>query len=253
MRRLVGFRFARAFVLSALLAALARPGLSAPRVEPDPEAHRVIGGLYALAAAANLQGGAAVPSPSHLRRYFAETSADWLSAVQVAEAGGAWWVGVPVGRYSTARRFLRAHAPELGVLDGPGGRPWMGGEVAWMRAADVTGQGKKAAAKALPLQAALGSGEDAEVLFLGAPDADLWWQATPALTPIAREAALKRWGTKASGLHAPRGEGAAAEEFRASPVGLPQDIHLGRDSDDIDFSVEMGDMIFNPIPRMKNN
>ena len=35
------------------------------------------------------------------------------------------------------------------------------------------------------------------------------------------------------------------------PVGLPEDIHLGADSDD--FSIGMGDVNLNPIPRVKND
>ena len=246
---------ASSLALAVLLATALLPAASAraQEVEPDPETHRVVGGLYALAAAVNLHGGKDLPTPSHLRGHFAETAADWLTTVQVQAADGAWWVGVQVGRYSSARRFLRAHAPELGILDRPGGRHWMGGDSAWMKAADVTGQGDKVVTKGIPLRAAQGKDQNGEkdVLFLGAPGSELWWQAMPSLTSKAAKAVLKRWGTEVSGLRAPAEAEATSEKFRASPVGLPQEIHLGAGSDD--FSVEMGDMIFNPIPRMKEN
>ena len=34
--------------------------------------------------------------------------------------------------YSPARKFLRANAPELSILNAPGGAPWMGASFAWM-------------------------------------------------------------------------------------------------------------------------
>ena len=43
----------------------------------------------------------------------------------------------------------------------------------------------------------------------------------------------------------------ANEEFKASPVGLPEDMHVGVSRDA--FSVEMGDVMLNPIPRPAGN
>ena len=241
MKRLGGLILSALFLLSAALPFAALPSAA---MEPDPEVHRVVGGLYALAAAAGLHGGKDIPTPAQLQRCFTNT----LTA-QVAATGDGWWVGVPVGRFSSARRFLRAHAPKLEIMDGAGGRPWMGGDTAWLKAASVTGKEAKASAKPLPLQAAQGAGDDARLLFLSADGAE-WWQA-PAMTDAAREAALKRWGTsRAPELHAPAGA-PVEEKLSASPVGLPEDMHTGATSDDL--SLEVGDVLFKPLPRVRNN
>ena len=230
-------------ILSALLLSIALPVGAVP-VDPDPDAHRVVGGLYALAAVAGLNTKAA-PTPAQLQRYFKETL-----SIQFAEAGGAWWVGLPVDRFSNARRYLRAHAPELEIMDSAGGRPWLGGDAAWIKAA-VLQKGKKGTeASVIPLLIARGSGKDNKELFISINGAD-WW-LLPPMTDAARKAIFKRWSVKnAPELHVPAGTPGMEERFKASPVGLPEDIHLGADSDD--FSIGMGDVNLNPIPRVRND
>ena len=43
----------------------------------------------------------------------------------------------------------------------------------------------------------------------------------------------------------------SAEEFKASPVALPDDMHVGTSKDV--FSVEMGGVTLNPIPHTNND
>lgn len=209
------------------------------QIDPDPEAHRTIGSLYALALAVALEGGDALPGPARLSRWIDGPLAD----MGLTETGGAWWADVPVGRFSTARRALRRWASDLGIVDAPGGRPWLGGDRAWLKVADVAGQGRKRTIEPIPLRAALGENEE---LFLAPEGSDIWWHASPMLTRAAREAASSRWGVYVPGLRAPT-EPKGEDALKASPVRKPDDIHLGREADPL--SVEMGDMIFTPIPR----
>ena len=42
----------------------------------------------------------------------------------------------------------------------------------------------------------------------------------------------------------------SAEEFKASPVGLPEDMHVGTSKDVL--SVEVGNVLVNPLPQRNN-
>ena len=224
----------RSVLAAAVLLALAAGGCapaSAVEVVQDVEVHRVMGRLYALALAVNLcqaeSGRAELPATARIKGCFEDAGSEWLDSAQVVAAGQAWWVGVPVDRYSGARRFLRTEAPELGVLKGKG---------------FVT--------RALPLSAAAGAGEDANRLFLS-PDGERWWMS-PDLREDRRPSVLGRWGVQpAPELHAPAAAAGSSEEFRASPVGLPEEMHVGGAQRD-DLSIGAGDVIFNPIPRVRS-
>lgn len=248
MRHCTSFRSVLAAVaLLALAAGVCAPA-SAVEVMHDVEVHRVMGRLYALALVVNLcqaeSGRGELPATARIKGYFED--AEWLDSAQVVSAGQAWWVGVPVDRYSGARRFLRTEAPELGVMEAPGGSPWLGGPMAWLQAASVVPEG----IRALPLFAADGAEEDTNRLFLS-PDGERWWMS-PDLRETHRASALSRWGVRpAPELHAPAAAAGSSEEFRASPVGLPEDMHVGGAQSD-DLSIGAGDVIFNPIPRVRS-
>ena len=232
-------------------------------VEPDVEVHRVVGALYALSAAMNLYHAesGAIPSPEQLGRCFRRDTlpGGWPESVRVASYGGAWWVGVAVDPYSPARKFLRANAPELSILDAPGGAPWMGASFAWMEALRMevlrmkaSGAGKNSASSAV--EAAEGSGEDRNELFFRTPGTDRYWWSPLRFSDSARASVLKRWGraVEGSALTVPRERAAVKEEFRATPVGLPEEFGVSSDQES-GSSVEMGDVIFNPIPRPRSN
>ena len=231
--------------------------LSAPAyavtVEPDVEVHRVVGALYALSVAMNLYyaESEAIPSPEQLGRYFRRDTlpSGWPESVHIASFEGAWWVGVAVDPYSPARKFLRANAPELSILDAPGGAPWMGASFAWMKA---SGAGKGSASPAAEVTE--GSGEDRNELFFRTPGTDRYWWGPLRFSDSARASVLGRWGRAAEGfaLTFPRERAAVKEEFRATPVGLPEEFGVSSDQEP-GSSVEMGDVIFNPIPRPRSN
>ena len=226
-------------------------------VEPDVEVHRVVGTLYALSAAMNLYHlePGAIPSPEQLGRYFQRDAlpGGWPESVRVVSYGGAWWVGVAVD-HSPARKFLRANAPELSILDAPGGAPWMGASFAWLEVLrpGASGAGKGSAPTAA--EAAEGSEEDRDELFFRTPGTDRYWWSPLSFLPSARASVLGRWGRAVEGtaLRGPRERAAVKEEFRATPVGLPEEFGVSSDQEP-DSSLEMGDVIFNPIPRPRNN
>ena len=89
-------------------------------VNPDTEIHRVMGGLYSLVSAIAVNGETA-PDIRALRKYFADVPVGWLDTVRVERAGNDLWAGVSVGKYSTARKYLRSNSPELGITDSPAG------------------------------------------------------------------------------------------------------------------------------------
>lgn len=221
-------------------------------VEPDVEVHRVVGALYALSAAMNLYHAepGAIPSPEQLGRFFQRDTlpSGWPGSVRVASYEGAWWVGVAVDPYSPARKFLRANAPELNVLDAPGGAPWMGASFAWMEALRLGASGAPAA------EAAEGSGEDRNELFFRTPGTDRYWWSPLRFSDSARASVLKRWGRAVDGstLTVPQERAAAKEEFRAAPVGLPEEFGVSSDQEP-GSSLEVGDVIFNPVPRPRSN
>ena len=250
-----------------LLVSFAPCVLSAPAcavtVEPDVEAHRVVGTLYALSAAMNLYHAepGAIPSPEQLGRSFQRDTlpAGWPDSVRVASYGGAWWVGVAVDPYSSARKFLRANAPELSILDAPGGAPWIGASFAWMEVLRMEtlrlGASRAGKGSGVPAaEVAEGSGEDRNELFFRTPGTDRYWWSPLRFSDSARASVLKRWGRAADGstLTVPQERAAAKEEFRASPVGLPEEFGVSSDREP-GSSVELGDVIFNPIPRPRSN
>ena len=72
-------------------------GCAYGNVEADPEIHRVIGGLYSLACAVELNGNSE-PQISQLRQYFSDVPNDWYSTVQISRVNNAVWAGVAVGK-----------------------------------------------------------------------------------------------------------------------------------------------------------
>ena len=218
-------------------------------VEQDMELHRVIGGLYTLAAAVNLYG-VVNPGPAALSRYFGgNASAEWHSTSRIEPQNGAIWVGVPVGKYSTARQYLRSRSKELAILDSPGGYAWLGGEYAWLKAADVSGN----SIKPVKLFAAMGSGSDSSAVFL-TQNQDQWWKAEPEFMSNSVKLVMDKFGVKnAPELHSPKGASRSSiyDEVRPSSVGVPDKMHVGQKKSSFDFGIEMGDVIFNPIPSTK--
>ena len=104
---------------------------------------------------------------------------------------------------------------------------------------EASGAGKNSASPAA--EVAEGSGEDRNELFFRTRGTDRYWWSPLRFSDSARDSVLKRWG-----------RAAAKEEFHASPVGLPEEFGVSSDQEP-GSSVEMGDVIFNPIPRPRGN
>ena len=220
-------------------------------VEPDPEIHKVIGGLYSLSCSVVLNGN---PQPhiNQLRQYFTDVPNDWYTTSQLASANNALWVGVEVGQYSTARKFLREHSGELGITESPGGYAWLGGSHAWMKAADVV-NGKL---KPSRFSAARGAGTDSAAFFFSSDGRNDWWMSSPSFTPQAVREVISLCGVNnAPKLYRPSGVHTSIyESVKPSDVRKPGDMHVGRKRSSFDMEVELGkDVIFNPIPNRRTN
>ena len=225
----------RKVLLSTIIAVLFLAGSIHAEVMPDPETHRVIGGLYSLACAVKLN---AKPHSdiSQLRQFFVNVPED----AQLRTEGGSLWVGVKVGELSTARHFLRTKAAELGIMESPGGYAWMSGEYAWLKADSVS------------LTAANGSGQDSGAVFLSTQGQDTWWLAHPDFTKQAARQVIAKFGVKdAPELHRPSGEKQSIyESVKPSSVRVPDKMHVGTRSKN-SMDVELGtDVIFSPIPNI---
>ena len=232
------------FVLSGNVTAFAD-------VEPDTELHDVIGGLYALACAVALNDNTQ-PHINQLRKYFADVPNDWYSTVQLANQNNAVWAGVAVGKFSSARKFLREYSAELGILESPGGYAWLGGSYAWVKAADIV-NGKL---KPSGVIAARGKSPDSGVVFLSTKGQESWWMASPAFTPQAAKDIISKFGVKnAPELHKPSGiHTSVYESVKPSDVSKPGDMHVGRRKSSFDVRMDIGtDVIFDPFPNRVRN
>lgn len=222
--------------------------VSADEVEQDTELHRVIGGLYTLAAAVNLNRSVN-PSITQISRYFSSVPDEWQITTGLTREKNALWVGVPVGKYSTARHFLRSHSKELGILDSPGGYAWLGGDYAWLKAADISGN----TLKPIELHASRGAGIDSGIIFFSVPEMPQWWQADPSFGPNSAKMITDTFGIKnAPELHKPEGVSKNVyDTMKHSSVRVPEKMHVGTQKSSFDMSIEMGDVIFNPIPNTR--
>ena len=241
----------RFFAFCALLSVLLCTALPvSAEVEQDTELHRVIGGLYTLAAAVNINGGVN-PGMAVLRRYFGnDIPSDWLSASKIMREGGAIWAGVPVGKYSSARQYLRANSKELAIMDSPGGYAWLGGDYAWLKAAEISGN----TIRPVKIIAAMGAGSDSDAVFFSTQSQSNWWQASPSFGTNSAKTVIEMFGVKnAPELHRPGGVSKSTlyDEVKPSSVGVPGKMHVGQKKSSFDMSIEMGDVIFNPIPNTR--
>ena len=232
--------------VSVMIAVLCLSGYAYGNVEADPEIHRVIGGLYSLACAVELNG-TSEPQIRQLRQYFSDVPNDWYSQVQISRVNNAVWAGVFVGKISTARQFLRGHAQELGICESPEGYAWLGGEYAWLKVSGLSG-----------LRAARGKGTDSGAVFLNVQGSDSWWMASPSFTPQAAKSVLTKHGIKnPPELHKPSGiHTSIYEEVKPSDVRKPADMHVGRRRNSFDKEIELGrdvDLILNPLPKQQQD
>jgi hypothetical protein len=166
---------------------------------------------------------------------------------------GKWWAGRRVPEYSRARAFLRSNAELFGLYDQESMCFWMGGAVVWIKGAEFDHTGKKT--PPVPdIRVVKGGGNDAGRLFFNAPGTDSHWWSSLSFTPAARKAALEKFGGKISEAPViPPAPPSARENISASPVHLPPEFSVGTDSSDLPAPLEMGEVLFNPIPRLRDD
>ncbi|MBQ7559724.1 MAG: hypothetical protein IJT20_05710 [Synergistaceae bacterium] len=227
---------------------------AAPVVEDNAELHRIVGGLYALVSAVELNANSK-PDINSLVRFFERVPPGWQDEVEIKNDKDKKiiWVGISAGTDSEARSYLRLKSKELGIFDKPGGDAWLGGKFAWIKAADTS---KK---KIKPVNFSAAQGDN--TIFFNAPGTDTWWAAWPAFTSRAKRDILEARGVDdAVELHAPaaseRNKNSSAmtsiyDEVKPSSVRVPDEMHMSRKKSSFDMSVEVGDVIFNPIPNVR--
>ena len=232
----------RKVFVSVIITVFMFAGYACAEVEPDAELHSVIGGLYSLAAAVSINDNP-TPHINQLRQYFVNVPDNWHNQIQLSRVHKDVWAGIAVGKYSSARRFLRANAQELGLYESPEGYSWLGGDFVWLKLF------------AVKLKAAKGTGSDSESLFLSA-DGNRWWLSEPVFKKEASREILRRFGVKnAPELHGPSGvRESIYESVKPADVQKPADIHWGRKKSSFDMDIELGkDVIFDPIPNRRRN
>ena len=222
-------------------------------VNPDPEIHRVIGGLYSLAACVSLNDNQN-PHINNLVSNFKDIPENWQNNAKVERVDSSIWVGVNVNKYSDARRFLRDNAESLGITESPEGPSWIGGTEAWLKAGDIT-NGK---IRSLRLKASKGSGEDSDIIFLSTEGQSSWWQMNPTPKSAFADRIISQWGVKnVSGLHKPEASAktnSIYESVKPSSVKKkPANIHIGTRKNSLDMSTSIGDVIFTPVPQLKRD
>ncbi|MBQ7154237.1 MAG: hypothetical protein IJR85_01640 [Synergistaceae bacterium] len=232
----------RKIFVSALLIVLAFTLSAIAEVEPNAEIHRVIGGLYSLVCAVNLNGNTN-PHINQLRQFFTGIPDDWHNEAQLTRSGGEIWAGVSVGKYSTARHYLRDNSAELGIAEEPEGYSWLGGGYAWLKASVIK-----------DIKAARGTGKDSGTIFLST-DGVNWWQAFPDFTREAAAEIMKRWGARrVPELHKPSGEKSESlyESVKPSDVQKPKNMHVGRRKSSFDMEIGLGrDVFIDPVPNRR--
>jgi hypothetical protein len=248
-----------------LLTPYPAPAVDAPAagvVEAEPDLQAVMGDLSALSVAAYLYYDDTreepCPSLDQLAHYLKKPlPAEWLDNCRVAGFEGGWWVGRRVPEFSRARKFLRSNAALLGLYDGRGGEPWLGGSFVWTKALSPKSAGGTPFEGAPFIQVAKGGGNAGERLFFNTPGTDYYWWSDLLFTPEARAAALAKFGAKAAGpFLIPPLPANTGETLTASPVSPPPEFNLrdGEEGEEEEESLRLGKsgILLNPIPRSRN-
>ena len=215
-------------------------------IEDDIETHKIIGGLYSLSAAVELNGKTN-PDVNQLRNYFTDPSQEWLDSVRISKIKNSIWVGIALNKTSTARHYLRANSPELKIMNEPEGYEWMGGDFAWLKAADI----KNGKLKPVKFFAA----EKEGIIFFNSEGTETWWEAFPQFNYRASNIILKEHKIdETPELHRPEGRAESIYESvkPSSVIKVPPKMHVGAKKDSFDMSVQVGDVIFNPLPYRGN-
>ena len=221
-------------------------------VEPNPEIHKIIGTLYAMTSAINLNGSVN-PTVKEISSYFENTpypNKNWNETVKISHEKNSLWVGIFVDKFSNARSYLRANADELKIKDSPNGYTWLGGEFVWLKAAEISN--KKL--KPVKILSCSGSGNDKNIIFLSYENKNLWWQSNPAFKNSASKNLLKISGVKnPPELHAPKKEFVSIyDEVKPASVHVPGKIHVSSDKTFREqYDTDIGGVNFNPIPHVR--
>ena len=241
----------RKILCSVLILMLCSSSLFAD-VNPDPEVHRIIGGLYSLAAAVTLNNNP-TPKINNIVSLFKDIPENWQKSAKIERVNSSVWVGIDVNKYSTARHFLRDNAEALGILESPEGYAWIGGDEAWLKAGEV----KDGKIKSIRLKAAKGSGKDSHVIFITTEGQVSWWQMNPTPKSSFADKILSRWGVSDSiELHKPESTVSTSIYESVKPLKVikkPANIHIGTRKNSLDMSMNIGDVVFTPVPQLKHD
>ena len=212
----------------------------------DPEIQKTVGGLYSLVSAIELNNKAKTDINS-LVRFFERIPPGWQNEVKIESDKKSIWAGISVAQNSPARSYLRNNAQKLKIYDAPNGNYWLGSDFAWVKAADIA---KK---KINPVEFSAAEG-DGTIFF--SLDGSEWFAAWPNFKDYPEKEILEKHGTdSAPELHAPAAQDnqtrtSIYDEVKPSSVRVPDEMTMSRKKSSFDMSMEVGDVIFNPIPNV---
>ena len=248
-----------AVLLLFFLVTFSAEAAEVPIIEADHDLQLVVGDLFTLSIAMRLYyedtHKTQCPKLEDLAPYFKQPlPKDWTENYRTAEADGKWWAGRKVPEFSSARKFIRANADWLEIYDMESQSAWMGGSFAWMEAVSFEpGVRPPKLRETRTIHVVQGQGKSNQHLFFNADGTCYYWWSPLLYTTNTHATALKKFASQQEGIFViPSAPSQQAERITASPVSPPPDFNLGREEEEGSPNIEMGDVIFNPIPRPRS-
>ena len=231
----------RKLFLSVIMILFINSCVYADLVNQNNEIHEIIGSLYSIVCAVKINDNSI--NTNTIKKSFSDIPNDWLSRINIIKQNNSIWAGISINKYSSARQFLRDNAKSLNITESPEGYSWFGGEQVWLNISALT-----------KINAAKGSGNDSNIIFLSVDNGNSWWQAIPSFKSNTAENILSRFGiNNPPELHKPSGKKQTIyESVKPDDVKKPDDIHLSRKKSSFDIEMDLGnDIIFKPVPNVR--
>ena len=205
------------------------------QVQDDLEIHKIIGGLYSVGAVANLENN--FNSGNSINKYFTKNP----NNIKFSNLNKSIWIGVPVNKDSSARKYLRANSAKLFIYESPDSNlSWFGEDYAWINLNEISNKLKVA------------KSSNTNKIFFSIDNIN-WWLAYPDINSKYFDAVIKKFGTNNKpDLKIPTSIAKKdLYKIKTSEPIKPKDIKMTSKKSSFDMSVGIGDVMFNPIPNVK--